>query len=53
MIDREQYPEPFRERDALFQFRRFWSVFVDALERYLDRTDEGSTRTKEETRRKK
>ena len=30
-------PEPFREFDAwLDQFRRFWSVHIDALERHLD-----------------
>lgn len=30
-------PEPFMEVDAwLTQFRRFWSVHVDALERHLD-----------------
>jgi DNA-binding transcriptional ArsR family regulator len=39
-------PEPFREMDAwLAQFRRFWSVHVDALERHLDRMDQ-STLTK-------
>ena len=33
-------PEPFREVDAwLAQFRRFWSVHIDALERHLDRMD--------------
>jgi DNA-binding transcriptional ArsR family regulator len=33
-------PEPFQEFDAwLAQFRRFWSVHIDALERHLDRTD--------------
>jgi DNA-binding transcriptional ArsR family regulator len=33
-------PEPFREVDAwLDQFRRFWSVHIDALERHLDRMD--------------
>ena len=33
-------PEPFREMDAwLAQFRRFWSSYVDALERHLDRMD--------------
>lgn len=32
-------PEPFQElNDWLAQFRRFWSVHVDALERFLDRT---------------
>jgi DNA-binding transcriptional ArsR family regulator len=31
-------PEPFREVDSwLAQFRRFWSVHLDALERHLDR----------------
>ena len=39
-------PEPFQEMDAwLAQFRRFWSVHVDALERHLDRMDQ-STLTK-------
>lgn len=34
-------PEPLRELDAwLAQFRQFWSVHVDALERHLDRMDE-------------
>jgi DNA-binding transcriptional ArsR family regulator len=33
-------PEPFRQMDAwLAQFRRFWSVHIDALERHLDRMD--------------
>jgi len=32
-------PEPLQELDAwLAQFRRFWSVHVEALERHLDRT---------------
>ncbi|HEY2686306.1 MAG TPA: metalloregulator ArsR/SmtB family transcription factor [Steroidobacteraceae bacterium] len=31
-------PEPLMEMDAwLEQFRRFWSVHIDALERHLDR----------------
>jgi DNA-binding transcriptional ArsR family regulator len=31
---------PFQELDAwLAQFRRFWSVHIDALERHLDRMD--------------
>ena len=35
-------PEPFQEVDAwLAQFRRFWSAHVDALERHLDRMDQG------------
>jgi DNA-binding transcriptional ArsR family regulator len=39
-------PEPFQEMDAwLAQFRRFWSLHVDALERHLDRMDQ-STLTK-------
>ena len=34
-------PEPLQELDAwLAQFRRFWNAHVDALERYLDRTDQ-------------
>jgi len=34
-------PEPLMEVDAwLAQFRRFWSVHVDALERHLDRTSQ-------------
>jgi DNA-binding transcriptional ArsR family regulator len=36
-------PEPFQEVDAwLAQFRRFWSAYVDALERHLDRMDRQS-----------
>jgi len=44
--DREQYSEPFQERDTwLANFRRFWSALIDALERHLDRMDkEQSTR---------
>ena len=51
-------PEPFREADVwLAQFRRFWSVHVDALERHLDRMEQASatkktTVTKRTTRRK-
>jgi len=34
-------PEPLMEIDAwLAQFRRFWSVHVDALERHLDRMNQ-------------
>jgi DNA-binding transcriptional ArsR family regulator len=34
-------PQPFRELDSwLDQFRRFWSVHIDALERHLDRMDQ-------------
>ena len=33
-------PEPLKEVDAwLDQFRRFWSMHVDALERHLDRME--------------
>ena len=46
-------PEPFQEMDDwLAQFRRFWSGYVDALERHLDRMDP-STSTKTKTRRKR
>src|SRR5499427_4955156 len=34
-------PEPLQELDAwLAQFRRFWSTYVDALERHLDHMKE-------------
>ena len=34
-------PEPLQQVDAwLAQFRRFWSVHIDALERHLDRMDQ-------------
>jgi DNA-binding transcriptional ArsR family regulator len=40
-------PEPFREVDDwLAQFRRFWSAHVDALERYLDRMEQPTTKKK-------
>lgn len=40
-------PEPFREVDDwLAQFRRFWSVHVDALERHLDRMGAPSKKAK-------
>jgi hypothetical protein len=44
---------PIRDGDNwLDQFRRFWSAFVDALERHLDRMDEDeSTVTKKKTGR--
>jgi DNA-binding transcriptional ArsR family regulator len=50
-------PEPFQEMDAwLSQFRRFWSTYVDALERYLDRMgqsgEDRSTPTKRKTKEK-
>jgi DNA-binding transcriptional ArsR family regulator len=38
-------PEPLMEIDAwLAQFRRFWSVHVDALERHLDRMNRAPRR---------
>jgi len=40
-------PEPLREVDAwLEQFRRFWSVHVDALERHLDRMETAKSKGK-------
>jgi DNA-binding transcriptional ArsR family regulator len=45
-------PEPFQELDAwMAQFRRFWSIHIDALERHLDRMDQ-STPTKRKTTEK-
>ena len=45
-------PEPFQEVDDwLAQFRQFWSVHVDALERHLDRMDQPAPR-KRKTRRR-
>ena len=48
-------PEPLQEVDAwLDPFRRFWSAHVDALERYLDRMDQGpSAPIKKKTRRRR
>jgi DNA-binding transcriptional ArsR family regulator len=55
-------PEPFQEVDDwLAQFRRFWSVQVDALERHLDRMEQRpdgaspptNRKTKEKTTRPK
>ena len=46
-------PEPLQEIDAwLAPFRRFWSTYVDALERHLDRMDR-STPMKKKTNRKR
>ena len=43
-------PEPLRELDAwLAPFRRFWETHVDALERYLDRMDEGNEESEAES----
>jgi DNA-binding transcriptional ArsR family regulator len=45
-------PKPFQEVDDwLAQFRRFWSVHIDALERHLDRMDH-LTPTKKKTNEK-
>jgi DNA-binding transcriptional ArsR family regulator len=48
-------PEPFQEMDAwLAQFRRFWSGYVDALERHLDRMDPSTlTETKRKTSKRR
>jgi hypothetical protein len=55
-------PGPLQEIDAwLAQFRRFWSIHLDALERHLDRMgrdrmDESiptKSKTKEKTKRPK
>jgi DNA-binding transcriptional ArsR family regulator len=47
-------PEPFQEFDAwLDQFRRFWSGYVDALERHLDRMEEPTTTKSQATPKKK
>ena len=48
-------PEPFQEMDAwLSQFRQFWSVHLDALERHLDRMDKDpSTPAKRKTGRRR
>jgi DNA-binding transcriptional ArsR family regulator len=44
-------PEPLQELDAwVAQFRQFWSIHVDALERHLDRMDRA---TKKKTRRRR
>ena len=46
-------PEALQELDDwLAQFRRFWSVRVDALERHLDRMEQHA-QAKKRTRRKK
>jgi DNA-binding transcriptional ArsR family regulator len=46
--------EPFQEFDAwLGQFRRFWSGYVDALERHLDRMEEPTATKSQATPKKK
>jgi DNA-binding transcriptional ArsR family regulator len=43
-------PEPLKEVDTwLAQFRRFWSAYVDALERHLDRIDPSTPTKKKST----
>jgi DNA-binding transcriptional ArsR family regulator len=45
-------PERFQEFNAwLEQFRRFWSPYIDALERHLDRMDQSPT-VKEKQKKK-
>ncbi|MGB8885253.1 MAG: metalloregulator ArsR/SmtB family transcription factor [Candidatus Korobacteraceae bacterium] len=45
-------PEPFQEVDAwLAPFRRFWSAYLDALERHLNHMDP-STPTKRKSKEK-
>jgi DNA-binding transcriptional ArsR family regulator len=45
-------PEPLQELDEWLEpFRRFWSAHVDALERFLDRTEPSPTTTLKKTRR--
>jgi DNA-binding PadR family transcriptional regulator len=45
-------PEPLQEVEAwLAPFRRFWSAYVDALERHLDRMDQ--SRKRKTTRRRR
>ena len=50
-------PKPFQEVDSwLDQFRRFWSVHIDALERHLDRMNPSTPKkrkTEEKTPRPK
>lgn len=47
-------PEPFQEMNTwLDQFRQFWSVHVDALERHLDRMEQSAAAKPAPTRTKK
>ena len=46
-------PEPLQQVDAwLAQFRRFWSVHIDALERHLDRMDQKPPSKRKKRKRK-
>ena len=47
-------PKPLQELDTwLAQFRQFWSVHVDALERHLDRMDASPKSKKKKEKREK
>jgi DNA-binding transcriptional ArsR family regulator len=47
-------PEPLQAIDAwLAQFRRFWSVHVDALERHLDRMEQSTPAKRKTTKRRR
>lgn len=47
-------PGPFQEMNTwLDQFRQFWSVHVDALERHLDRMEQAAAAKRAPTRTKK
>jgi len=47
-------PEPLQEIDTwLAQFRRLWSVHLDALERHLDRVNHDPSQSTSPLRRKK
>jgi len=42
-------PGPFQEVDDwLAQFRRFWNVHIDALERHLDRMEQSSPKKRKD-----
>jgi DNA-binding transcriptional ArsR family regulator len=46
-------PGPLQEIDLwLNQFRRFWSVHIDALERHLDRMDQSTPKKEKPARHK-
>jgi DNA-binding transcriptional ArsR family regulator len=47
-------PQPLQEVDEwIAPFRRFWSMHVDALERYLDRMDGSPSSAKPKTKAKR
>jgi len=46
-------PGPLQQVDAwLAQFRQFWSVHIDALERHLDRMEQSETKESTSTKKK-